>query len=102
MRAPERLSCSSSSPLSERAAHLAAAVSYHAARGVALRRRRSGVAQWQSERLLIVRLWVRVPPPELPLRGDAVPQLRVGEASRLRLCLQTWLSRCFLVGHAHG
>ncbi len=27
--------------------------------------RRSGVAQWQSERLLTVRLWVRVPPPEL-------------------------------------
>ena len=25
---------------------------------------RSGVAQWQSERLLTVRLWVRVPPPE--------------------------------------
>ena len=28
---------------------------------------RSGVAQWQSERLLTVRLWVRVPPPELQL-----------------------------------
>jgi hypothetical protein len=26
---------------------------------------RSGVAQWQRERLLIARLWVRVPPPEL-------------------------------------
>jgi hypothetical protein len=25
----------------------------------------SGVAQWQSERLLTARLWVRVPPPEL-------------------------------------
>ena len=30
----------------------------------------SGVAQWQSERLLTVRLWVRVPPPELD-RGAA-------------------------------
>src|SRR3954470_11299524 len=31
-------------------------------------RNRSGVAQWQSERLLTVRLWVRVPPPELSRR----------------------------------
>src|SRR3712207_8761009 len=32
---------------------------------------RSGVAQWQSERLLTARLWVRVPPPEYEARFPA-------------------------------
>ena len=64
-RACERPNCSSSSAPAEANAQHGAEVSYHAARCVAKRRPRSGVAQWQSERLLIVRLWVRVPPPEL-------------------------------------
>src|SRR5206468_318237 len=45
------------------------------------RAERSGVAQWQSERLLTVRLWVRVPPPELS--GGVAPNVGASRAAGL-------------------
>ena len=48
---------------------------------------RSGVAQWQSDRLLTDRLWVRVPPPELPeaaQRGGLRRSRRRGPVRRRR------------------
>ncbi len=62
--APAPPSCSNSWQPTRRGQQRRAAVSYHAARRGSNWRPRSGVAQWQSERLLIARLWVRVPPPE--------------------------------------